>query len=300
MEKQETRLIGVAHCIVPKEELIETTIHVTTPPSTVIGNILIETNSNVSDGIESVANTADTIVLSTTLPTTTSTTETSTSPQTIKLDTSTTETPTPPMTVAEVIIRRNETEFLKSINTENDSLPLTSNITETDDNVTINNNGNDVDDVGGIENDPLQDDAEQEEEKLIEKEEEKVELMIENEETLLSSDEYIMQTTTIPEKTSVNITSTSENSSSVLVTVPVSSTTSTPPSQPPPPTIKSTTITEVLLDKIEDISEAPEQENYVYEVMTLPQVLRPTDERAQNIVLEDAPPILPNDTAIAA
>lgn len=270
MEKQETRLIGVAHCIVPKEELIEPTIQITTHPSTTIANILMEENpSNISlsdvDSHPNTTNTTDALIISSTSPT---------------------ETTIPPMTVAEIIIRRNETESTKSINIENDSLPLTLNITETNDNFTIID-GNDIDDVG-IENDLLQAMIN------ITNAGDSLETMPDNDDIILSLDEYIITTTKIPEMSSVNSTSTSENSTSVLVTVPVPSTTLTPS------TIKSTTITELLLDKIEEISVEPEQENYVYEVMTLPQVVRPTDERAQNIVLEETPPISPNDTAIAA
>lgn len=296
MEKQETRLIGVAHCIVPKEELIVEPVHTTTPLS--VEMLADDGQLNKSSAeIEAPASSTEANVPSTTTPAPTTMPTQSATPTTSTA--STTQASAPPMTVAEVIFRRNDTELAKPETIEINGLLLTSNATETNDNATISI-GNDVD-AAGIGNDTMQSPDTSDTPEASETFEafetfdasEAFELMPDNEEVIEPSEVYVMATTTVPEMTSASATSTLENST--VLPVPVSSTTSTPP------TVQSTTVTEILLDKIEEASEAPEQDNYVYEVMTLPQVVSPTDDRAQNIVLDKEPSEnLPNDTAVAA
>lgn len=275
-------MIGVAHCIVPKKDLIVEPVHTTTP---------LSVEMLADDGQLSKSSTEIVAPASSTEPKVPSTTPTMPTPTHSTTSTATaTEASAPPMTVAEVIFRRNDTELAKSETIEINSLPLPSNATETSDNATISI-GNDVE-VAGIGNDTMQSPDTSDTPEASETFEafEAFELMPDVEEVAEPSEVYA--TTAVPEMTSADTTSTLENST--VLTVPVSSTTSTPP------TIHSTTIAEILLDKIEEISEAPEQ-NYVYEVMTLPQVISPTDDRAQNIVLDKEPPEnLPNDTAVAA
>lgn len=296
METQETRLLGIAHCIVPKEQLpIDPPPVFVAPPITLLpANILNAPIPAISKAIldskPGIVQLIMPIVTETTTapPTTTNTPITSTifqtTPITISsgiIDTITVSTP-----LSDAVLRVTEADITVATPKEDvnniavEQLPELPSSTETimPEILATNMHSNDI----NIDN----------------KYRDQPEIVYESTTTIPSVTETNESTT----RTIVITTSTFSSTEPVLQAM---ESTTASISTPAPIEVMTTTplsVAQIILRQPETISMAPEQDNYVYETFsTVPEVIGPMDERAQQLVLVEEPPeSLPNDAAPAA
>lgn len=303
LESQETRLLGIAHCIVPKEQLpIEPPSVFVAPPIPLLSaNILNAPIPALSkallDSKPGIVQLIMPVVVETTAaPTTTTpvpTTTTSapitittieTTPKTIASETIETTTTA---SVAEVIIVQTDVEFIAATpkDTENKiavEKPISTNATEVKIPESFATN---------MHNNEVNIDSKNVEEPAI------VYSTTPSTTTIPSVTETI-ETTTRP------IVITTSTFSSIQPVLQADPTTTASASTLVPIDVTTTpqSVAEIILRQPETISMATEQDNYVYETFSsVPEVIGPMDERAQQLVLVEEPPEnLPNDAAPAA
>lgn len=293
MESQETRLLGIAHCIVPKEQLpIEPPTVFVAPllpanilnaPIPVLSKAILDSKPGIVQLIMPVA------METTTTPTTTTNTPTTTTPITTTPKTMSTETveitTTLPVAETVVIVVQPDAEIVattpkeveNNITVERSSEPL--NVTEArKSTATANMNNNDV----NIDNKSL-------EQPVIVYDTTPIT-------TAIPSVTETIETTTRP------IVITASTFSSIQPVLQTESSSTTTPASIDVVTTTPVSVAEIILRQPETISIAPEQDNYVYETFSVvPEVIGPMDERAQQLVLVEEPPEdLPNDAAPAA
>lgn len=293
MESQETRLLGIAHCIVPKEQLpIEVPPVFVAPllPASILNAPIPALSKAILDSKPGIVQLIMPVALEpTSAPSTTASTPISASTaETASKTTSseTLETTTMPIAETIVIVTQSEAEFIATTPKEvEDNLTAdrsmeSTNFTETKvAESQANMSSNDV----NIDN------------KVMEGSH--VERDSAPSMTTTPSVTETIETTTRP---IVITTSTFSSIQPLLEEEEGESSTATPVS------IEVTTTTapvaEIILRQQETISMAPEQDNYVYETFSVvPEVIGPMDERAQQLVLVEQPPEdLPNDAAPAA
>lgn len=307
METQETRLLGIAHCIVPKEQLpIESSSVFVAPPIQLLSaNIL--TNAPIPAISKAILDSKPGIVQlimpiateSTTVPSTVTTTTNvpivttitiETTPKTISSDTYETTTNPMPVPISEIFVAQTDAEII--VTTLNE---LENNKTVEESSVTISNSTESKSSESFVQNMHSND------------------VNIDNKS--LEQLTIVYTTTPIPtnipavtesiESTArpIVITTSTLNSIQPILQADIATTTTSTSTLP---SIEVTTtplsVAEIILRQPETISMAPEQDNYVYETFpSVPEVIGPMDERAQQLVLVEEPPEdLPNDAAPAA
>lgn len=294
METQETRLLGIAHCIVPKEEL---PVFVAPPITLLPANILnapipaiskaiLDSKPGIVQLIMPIA-TETTTAPSTTTNTPTTTTTIETTPKTLSIaiiDTTTVPTP-----LSEIIFAQTEADINvatskedvnniaveQSSESSNPTEPIMSELLAT------NMHSNDIN---------------------IDKYRDQPEIVYESTTSTTTTIPSVTETNVPTTRTIVITTSTFSSTEPVLQAV---ETTTVSTSTPAPIEMMTTTplsVAQIILRQPETISMAPEQDNYVYETFSsVPEVIGPMDERAQQLVLVEEPPeSLPNDAAPAA
>lgn len=297
MEAQETRLSGIAHCIVPKEVIPNAPSVYVVPPLTlpliptlaminspmpVLPKALYDSPSGIVQVLLPIAaEKVEEMVAITTTPTPTakpvsfsSSTTPTYSPETIAASTEMIK----PISVPQIILKISIDELSTVVN-KTDIPVSTSN--PDDNNIDI------INDTTHIATSSLPFNI-----------------------TINSVTETVTETLTVTEsdKDTVAQTETDTETTTIISTtnstVPTLSVLSTTLSTTTLPSTVTTTssVAEIVLGKLETISAAPEPDNYVYETYSpVPQVIGPMVERAQQLVIVEEPPeILPNDPAPAA
>lgn len=296
LESQETRLLGIAHCIVPKEQLPmePPSVFVAPPipllsanilnaPIPALSKALLDSKPGIVQLIMPVVvETTAAPTTTTSVPTTITTIETT--PKTITSETIETTTTA---AVAEVIIVQTDAEFTAATpkDTEN-KIAVESPISKIAAEVKIPESF-----ATNMHNNEVNIDSKNVEEPAI------VYSTTPSTTTIPSVTETI-ETTTRP----IVITTSTFNSIQPVLQAVSSTTPSTSTLVPIDVTTTPQSVAEIILRQPETISMATEQDNYVYETFSsVPEVIGPMDERAQQLVLVEEPPEnLPNDAAPAA
>lgn len=301
METQDTRLLGIAHCIVPKEQLpVDPPPVFVAPPITLLpANILNTPIPAISKAIlgskpgivqliipiatETTAapsTTTDTPITSTTIETT---------PQTISskiiiIDTTTVPTPLSTtfgrmeadITVATPKEDVNNISAEQSTESSNSTEPMMPGLLAT------NMHSNDINIDDKYRGEP--------------------EIVLESTTPSTKTIPSVTETNEPTTRTIVITTSTFSSTQPVLQTVESSTVSTSTPVTVEVMTTTPLSVAQIILRQPETISMAPEQDNYVYETFSsVPEVIGPMDERAQQLVLVEEPPeSLTNDAAPAA
>lgn len=297
LESQETRLLGIAHCIVPKEELtIEPPIFVAPSiprlpvnlldvPIAGLSKVLMDAKPGIVQLIVPVVTETTTPTIATTTNAPITTTPVETTPRTIAseiIEIVTTEATTTP----EIIVDHTESVIATTTSKENQTnvtaqLPSSSTDAKQPETLTPSNNEVNVD-------------ARNQEESVI------VYTMTPTTNTPSAVTEIVVTTSrpivmTTSTFSSIEPVLQAEISTMKASSIPIPTSTPTP--------IEVTTmplsVAQIILRQPETISTAPEQDNYVYETYsTVPEVIGAIDDRAQQLVLVEEPPEnLPNDAA---
>lgn len=301
METQETRLLGIAHCIVPKEQLpIEPPsvfvappipllpAHILHAPIPVFSKALLDSKPGIVQLLIPVTVESTTLTPSTTTSTPITTTTIGTSTKAISSGSIETTTIVP-ATESVVIFIQPEAETAvttpreveNNITIEQSSEPLNATEAKVPETLATNMHNNDV----SIDNKNV-------EQPVI------VYDTTPSTATIASVTDTI-ETTTRP----IVITTSTFSSTQPVLQAESSNLTST---RMPQASIEATTtpvsVAEIILRQPETISMAPEQDNYVYETFSgVSEVIGPMDERVKQLVLVEEPPEnLPNDAAPAA
>lgn len=282
MEFQETRLLDIAHCIVPKEEILMPDPEPEKPIPIMPGSMLMLKLQNITVPASAVLRQQEVIVAppttqkipikaTTTAPSTTTTItpktpiDSTTNPSQLIDDT------VPSMVVQDQQIEDDRDEIYSSDSDDNTSFTSdvitnpVDRLTETIQNETIENSQSNY---------------------------------VENQTSNDSNNSNVEMSNNITEKVlsshiDDNASASTANDTDAIQIQPVLNNASA----------SSTTSAEIVLDDIETISKAPEQENYLYEVFSPPAPIMANPERSsqQQIVLVEEPPeTIADDLAPAA